>query len=127
MCILLLIWDPAQGISNDEVQSDDKRWSLSQAQRTQLLQALKSCKTLKFPDHSCLSPAGEYNLRLGVLKVRLMWIWHEWFLLKGGAGAEAHFCSNIQRQTSVVRGPSIYRGSCCISGWKEYNGRSHMF
>ena len=37
-------------------------------QITRLTQILREVKLFRAPDGSCLSPAGEYNLRLGILK-----------------------------------------------------------
>ena len=42
--------------------------SLQPAQVAALIQALRDEKQIKPPSGACLSPAGEYNMRLGVLK-----------------------------------------------------------
>lgn len=42
---------------------------LDEKQITKLVQMLRSVELFKAPDGSCLSPLGEYNLNLGILKV----------------------------------------------------------
>lgn len=42
---------------------------LTQKQITRLVQLLRQVQLFKAPDGSCLSPLGEYNLRLGIQKV----------------------------------------------------------
>lgn len=41
---------------------------LTDGMTLQLTNMLKSVKIFKPPDGDCLSPAGEYNLRLGIMK-----------------------------------------------------------
>lgn len=41
---------------------------LTDGMTLQLTTMLKSVQIFKPPDGSCLSPAGEYNLRLGIMK-----------------------------------------------------------
>ena len=47
----------------------DNSVDLSSSKVTALCQSLRDDKSIKPPTAHCLSPAGEYNMRLGVLKV----------------------------------------------------------
>jgi DNA topoisomerase-6 subunit B len=56
-------------LSKAEVTENMAPSQLTNTQITRLVQLLKQVQLFKAPDGSCLSPAGEYNLNLGIRKV----------------------------------------------------------
>lgn len=54
---------------DDSGYNDSRNVLLTDRQITKLVQILRTATLFKPPDASCLSPLGEYNLNLGILKV----------------------------------------------------------